>query len=57
MQWELRHPSSFHAALFVMVFLIAVTFEPLYPLARFTVAVAETTIKLTAVTLTTALHR
>ena len=40
-----------------MVFLIAVTFEPLYPLARFTVAVAETTIKLTAVTLTTALHR
>ena len=25
MQWELRHPSSFHAALFVMVSLIAVT--------------------------------
>jgi undecaprenyl-diphosphatase len=57
MQWELQHPSSFHAALFVVVFLVAVTFEPLYPVAAFAVTAAETTIRLTAVTLTTALHR
>jgi membrane-associated phospholipid phosphatase len=48
MQWLQRHPPSFHAALFVLVFLIAVTFEPLYDLAGFGLTTAKATISYTA---------
>ena len=44
MHWLQRHPPSFHAALFVLVFLVAVTFEPLYDLAGFGLATAKATI-------------
>lgn len=54
--WQAQHPPSFHAALFVMMFLIAMTFEPVYPLAAFALATAKATVNLTAVTLTAALH-
>jgi membrane-associated phospholipid phosphatase len=48
MQWLQQHPPSFHAALFVLVFLIAVTFEPLYDLAGFGLVTAKTTLSYTA---------
>jgi undecaprenyl-diphosphatase len=54
--WQAQHPPSFHAALLVMLFLIAMTFEPVYPLAAFGFATAKATVNLTAVTLTAALH-
>jgi hypothetical protein len=54
--WQAQHPPSFHAALLVMLFLIAMTFEPMYPLAAFGFATAKATLNLTAVTLTAALH-
>jgi hypothetical protein len=57
MQWQQAHPPSFHAALFVMTFLIAMTFEPVYPLAGFAPTPAKATINLTAVTVTATLHR
>jgi membrane-associated phospholipid phosphatase len=44
MRWLEQHPPSFHAALFVVVFLIAVTFEPLYDLARFALGTSKATI-------------
>ena len=52
MQWLQRSPQSFHAALFVLVLLVATTFDPMYDLARFTSAVAKATLQLTV-----ALHR
>ena len=42
MRWLRRHPQSFQTALCVLVFLIATTFEPLYPLARVALAVTST---------------
>jgi hypothetical protein len=57
MQWHQQHPSSFHAALLVVLCLIAMTFEPLYPLAAFALATVNTTINFTALTLTATLHR
>jgi undecaprenyl-diphosphatase len=48
MNWLQRHPQSFHSALFVLVFLIATTFEPLYPLATVAFATAKTTLSFTA---------
>jgi undecaprenyl-diphosphatase len=56
MPWQPEHPPSFHAALFVMMFLIAMTFEPVYPLAGFVLTAAKATINLTAVTVTATLH-
>jgi undecaprenyl-diphosphatase len=56
LRWMQQHPPSFHAALFVLVFLIATTFEPLYPLAWFARATAKATISFTAVSLA-AVHR
>jgi len=56
MPWQQEHPPSFHAALFVMMFLIAMTFEPVYPLAGFVLTAAKATINLTAVTVTATLH-
>ena len=43
-----QHPPSFHAALFVFVFLIATTFEPLYPVVGFAFATAKATLSVTA---------
>jgi membrane-associated phospholipid phosphatase len=34
MRWLRRHPQSFQTAICVLVFMIATTFEPLYPLAH-----------------------
>jgi membrane-associated phospholipid phosphatase len=48
LRWMQQHPPSFHAALFVLVFLIATTFEPLYPLAGFAFATTKATITFTA---------
>jgi undecaprenyl-diphosphatase len=48
MWWLEQDPPSFHAALFVLVFLIATTFEPLYPLAGFALATAKATISVAA---------
>jgi membrane-associated phospholipid phosphatase len=48
MWWLKQHPPSFHAALFVLVFLIATTFEPLYPLAGFAFATTKATITFAA---------
>ena len=56
MPWQPEHPPSFHAALFVMMFLIAMTFEPVYPPAGFVLTAAKATINLTAVTVTATLH-
>ena len=48
MHWLQRHSPSFHAALFVLVFLIAVTFEPLYDLAGFGLVTTKTTVSYVA---------
>jgi undecaprenyl-diphosphatase len=44
MQWLRTHPQSFQTAICVLVFLIATTFEPLYPLARLALAVTSTAV-------------
>ena len=41
MGWIQRHPQSFQTALFFLIFLIATTFEPLYPLAHFAIALTK----------------
>jgi undecaprenyl-diphosphatase len=45
MQWLRTHPQSFQTALCALVFLIATTFEPLYPLAHVAVAVTSTMVE------------
>jgi membrane-associated phospholipid phosphatase len=58
LRWQRLHPPSFHSALFVLVFLIATTFEPLYPLAGFTVTTAKAVMRLTPLSaLTAAVYR
>jgi undecaprenyl-diphosphatase len=58
LQWRERHPPSFHAALFVLVFLVATTFEPLYPLVGFTATTAKAVMRLTPLSdLTAAVYR
>lgn len=47
LRWLEQHPPSFHAALIVVLFLIAVTFEPLYDLAGFGVSTAQATLHIT----------
>jgi len=47
LRWRQRHPPSFHAALFLLVFLVATTFEPLYPIAGFAVTTAKGVMRLT----------
>jgi undecaprenyl-diphosphatase len=47
LRWLEQHPPSFHAALIGVLFLIAVTFEPLYDLAGFGVSTAQATLTVT----------
>jgi len=44
MRWLRSHPQSFQTALCVLVFLIATTFEPLYPLAHVALTVTSAVI-------------
>lgn len=50
MRWLEVSPQLFHAALFLLVLLIATTFDPVYDLARFTSAVAKATLNVTVAT-------
>ena len=43
--WMDRHPQSFQTALCVLIFLVATTFEPLYPLSHFVFTVAKPAIR------------
>jgi undecaprenyl-diphosphatase len=47
LRWLEQHPPSFHAALIGVLFLIAVTFEPLYDLAGFGASTAHATLDIT----------
>jgi len=59
MRWLQRSPQLFHATLFLLVFLIATTFDPVYDLARFSAVVAKATFVAAKTTLqqVVALHR
>lgn len=46
LRWRARHAPSFHAALVVLMLLIATTFDPLFPLVGFTRTVATAVVRL-----------
>jgi hypothetical protein len=57
LRWMSHHPPSFHAAFFMMIFLMATTFEPLYPLAGFVVVTTKAAMKVASFSaLTAAVH-